>query len=338
MRLVRSLVAVLAAFTFAGGIAQAAVPRFDHVVIIMLENHSAKSIVGNPDAPKITALALAHGYASAYYGVTHPSLPNYIAITSGNNWYSNSDDPSQRFDHRNLVDQLEGHHISWKAYLQSMPAVGFMGEFYPRDEANALYVIRHNPFMLYDDIRNNPGRRTRDVPIDRLWKDLAVRSLPQFAWISPDICHDMHGMSGKACPYSNDDKLRRDADNYVAMLVTRITTSPSWTKRSVIFIMTDETDYTGDKRYGGWLNALHCCDSPLVPKGFAEYPQGGVYGGGLVPLLVISSIGKQHFVGNLSYNHYSVLRTVETAWNLGYLGMAGDSPQVRDLGAFFEGH
>lgn len=103
--------------------AVAAMPRFDHIAIIMLENHSDLSIVGNRNAPQITQLALRNGYASAFYGVTHPSLPNYVALTSGNNWYSNSDLSTHRFSNRNLIDQLEESRISWKAYMQSLPSI-----------------------------------------------------------------------------------------------------------------------------------------------------------------------------------------------------------------------
>ena len=102
----------------------ASLPKFDHVVVIMLENHSDQSVIGDPAAPTITQYAHQYAYADKFYGVTHPSLPNYLAITSGSNWYSNSDDPTQRFNHRNVVDELEAHHISWKAYMEHMPSPG----------------------------------------------------------------------------------------------------------------------------------------------------------------------------------------------------------------------
>ncbi|MFN2527328.1 MAG: alkaline phosphatase family protein [Candidatus Baltobacteraceae bacterium] len=328
---------IFVALLFLGGYAgaSAATMRFDHIAIIMLENHSDLSIVGNPNAPRITQLALSNGYAAAFYGVTHPSLPNYIALTSGNNWYSNSDLSTQRFSNRNLVDQLEGSGISWKAYMQSLPSAGYTGDFYPADEQHALYVIRHDPFMLYSDVLSSPQRRARVVPFSEFPTDARSGNLPHFIWISPDVCHDMHGMSGPPCPYSDDPQLRRTGDQFVSDAVTMLLRSPTWTGRSVIFIMLDETDYNGDKRYGGWLNARGCCDTPVVPKGFPSYPQGGAYGGGLIPFIVISGVGKKHFVSNIAYNHYSVLRTIESAWRLGFLGMAADSNNVRSLDEFF---
>jgi len=326
---------VVAAVALTVAPAGAAVPAFDHIAIIMLENHSDLSIVGNPNAPLITRLALDNGYASAYYGVTHPSLPNYIALTSGNNWYSNSDSQTQRFTNRNLVDQLEEAGVSWTAYMQGLPSVGYAGDFYPNNEERALYVIRHDPFMLYTDVASNPRRRAHIVPYSRFASDTRTGHLAKFIWISPDVCHDMHGTSGPPCPYSGDPLLRRTGDRFVADAVRSLLRSPGWTARSAIFIMLDETDYTGNKRYGGWLNARGCCDTPIVQKGFDSYPQGGAYGGGLIPFIVISGIGKKHFVSNVAYNHYSVLRTIESSWHLGYLGMAADSNNVHSLGEFF---
>jgi len=129
--------------------------------------------------------------------------------------------------------------------------------------------------------------------------------------------------------------LRRAGDEFVGRWVARIVSSRAWTKKSVIFITTDETTYNGNKMTGGWLDANACCDAPVVPKGFKDFPQGGQYGGGLVPMIVISGIGKKRFVSNVVHNHYSVLRTIEESWGLGYLGMAADANQVRSMWEFF---
>ena len=335
-RLVGTVFGVVAAFALAIAPAYAKVPKFDHVVILMLENHSAESVIGNAAAPQLSRLAREYAYAARYYGVTHPSLPNYIAMTSGNTWYSNSDDPMQRFDHVNIVDQLEAAHISWTAYMESMPYAGYMGAFYPADQKTALYVARHNPFLLYSDVRTDLVRLKHDVPLTRLDADLADGKLAKFVWISPNVCRDMHGMSGPDCPYSNDRKLRMDGDAFVGRWVGKILSSRAWTKNSVIFVMTDETDYDGgNAATGGWLNADACCDSPEVVKGAPFFPQGGPYGGGQSPFVAIGDPVKRGYVAPAPYNHYAVLRTIEEAWDLPYLGMASDTINVKDLGDFF---
>ncbi len=325
----------LACLLVAPATARAGVPRFDHIVVIMLENHSEPSVIDNAATPKITALAHRYGYADNYYGVTHPSLPNYIAMTSGNNWYSNSDDPSQRFDHINIVDQLEAAHISWTAYMESMPSVGFLGAFYPADENKALYLARHNPFLLYDDVRNDSARRAHDVPLGQLDTDLQSGKLAQFVWISPNACRDMHG-SPDECPYSEDAKLRSSGDDFVGEWVGKIMASPAWTKNSIILVMTDETDYTGDNpATGGWLNAGACCNSPIVVKGAPFFPAGGQYGGGLSPFVAIGDPVVPGYVSHTPLNHYAVLRTIEESFGLPLLGMASDTINVHDLGEFF---
>jgi len=95
--------------------------RLDRVFIIVLENHSENAVIGDPNAPFITSLAQKYGEATNYFGVTHPSEPNYIAMTSGSNWSINNDNPANRFDHTNIVDQLQAAHISWGAYMEALP-------------------------------------------------------------------------------------------------------------------------------------------------------------------------------------------------------------------------
>lgn len=313
----------------------ASLPKFDHVVVIMLENHSDASILGDPAAPTITKYAKQYAYAANFYGVTHPSLPNYIAITSGSNWYSNSDDPTQRFNHWNVVDELEAHHISWKAYMQGLPSAGFADNFYPLNENTALYVIRHDPFMLYDDVRNNPKRRAKVVPLDGLTNDAKRGTLAQFIWISPDICKDMHGTPEEPCPYAKDADLRRSGDDFVKQWVPVLLHAKGWTKRSVIFILTDETTYNGDKATGGWLNADGCCDSPMLPPGTTLLPKGGLYGGGKIPFIAIGGGVKRGYTSQVVYNHYSVLRTIEDSWGLTRLGLTSDVENVRTLADLF---
>ena len=122
----------------------------------MLENHSQQSVIGDPNAPYITSLAQQYGQATNYYGVTHPSEPNYVAMISGSNWWTNNDNPANRFDHTNLVDELDAAHIPWGAYMEAMPAGDQLTDFWP-SSGNPLYASKHNPFVLFSDIRSNPA-------------------------------------------------------------------------------------------------------------------------------------------------------------------------------------
>lgn len=333
--------------------------HLDHVFVIMLENHSQRSVIGDPNAPYITNLAHKFGVADNYFGVTHPSLPNYVAAISGSNWFVNNDNPDNRFDHTNLVDQLETAGHSWAAYMESMPSAGYLGDFYP-DSAHPLYVSKHDPFVLFNDIRSNPARLARVKPYSDLAKDLGSGHVADFVWISPNQCHDMHGgvgqvatdgSDGTPCPYSDDAGLKQKANAFVASAVGMITHSRAWTGNSVVFIVADETDFAAaNTGIDQWASADGCCDSPILPNGYAflnshgtpdgntlACPAGATscpYGGGLVPAIFIARLGVRNYVSHTPYNHYSFLRTIEENWHLGYLGNASDDAQVKSMNEF----
>ena len=327
-------------------------PDVKHIFVIMLENHSKSSVLGDPNAPYINQLAQTGAVAENYYGVTHPSEPNYVAAISGSNWWVNDDNPANRFDHTNLVDQLEAKKLTWGAYMESMPSAGYTGDYYP-SQTDPLYASKHNPFVLFTDIRNSPARLAKVKPYSALATDLRSQSTtPNVVWISPNQCHDMHGGvyhdvgGGSPCPYgsakddANDAVLKQQADAFVRGAVTLIRSSAAWKGGSAaIFIVTDENDYTGSAATGGWESADGCCDSPVLPAGFTFGPGkvwgGGTYGGGLVPAVIVTNKGKSGgYTSAVPYNHYSLLATIEEAFGLGYLGYAADRAQVKTMSEF----
>jgi len=324
-----------------------------HVFVIMLENHSQQGVIGDPNAPHITSLAEQYASAADYFGVTHPSEPNYLAAISGSNWWVNKDDVNTRLDHVNLVDELEAAHKSWGAYMEAMPADDKLVSQWPSN--TALYAIKHNPFVLFNDIRNDPARMANVKPYDALAADLAHASTtPNFAFIVPDQCHDMHGgvtaVPGHPetpCPFgstnddANDASLKQKADAFVQSTVQMIMGSPSWRQgQDAIFIVSDEGDFTGNSVTGGWDSPAGCCDSPVLPAGdpdiSAAWP-GGVYGGGLVPAVVIVNRGGKTggYVSDTPYNHYSLLATIEDLWKLPKLAYTADTAQVTPMNEFF---
>ncbi|HEX2320152.1 MAG TPA: alkaline phosphatase family protein [Streptosporangiaceae bacterium] len=323
--------------------------RLDRVFIIVLENHSENAVIGDPNAPFITSLAHKYGEAANYFGVTHPSEPNYIAMTSGSNWFINNDNPANRFDHTNIVDQLEAAHIPWGAYMEALPP-NPLDDFWPSSAA-PLYASKHNPFALYTDVRDDPARVAHIKPYTDLAGDLNSNHAPRFVYIVPDQCNDMHGGVFTAvdghpetpCPFGsanddpNDASLKQKADAFVKGAVGTIMSSRAWTPHSAIFIVADEGDFTGNPVNGGWDSPAGCCDSPVLPAGdpeiSAQWP-GGVFGGGLVPAVVVDPSGPRHFVDTTNFNHYSLLRTIEDAWHLPELVFASDHAQVPAMDAF----
>ncbi|MGN6246386.1 MAG: alkaline phosphatase family protein [Motilibacteraceae bacterium] len=321
-------------------------PAYQHMFVIMLENHSKSSVIGDANAPYINSLADHYGLAANYYGVTHPSMPNYVASIGGDN-FGIQDDNDQNvvnLDRTNLVDQLEGAHRSWAAYMEALPA-DKTARFGPTVDGKdiALYAKKHNPFVLFDDIKNNPKRMAKVKDYDASFAaDLAKGDVPNFVWISPDQCNDMHGgvyatIDGRPetpCPYSDakndaaDQQLKKQADAFVQRTVSTIMHSPAWRQGSAIFIVTDENDYTGNKETGGWETADGLPSSPYVQAGDARVSAawpGGTYGGGLIPAVVVTSNGAHHTVSTKPYNHYSMLASIEQNFGLPLLRHAGDT-------------
>ena len=314
----------------------------DHVFVIMMENTQYGALLSpkNPNTKFIQQLAANNGLATKYFGVTHVSQPNYIAATSGSTWGSNSDDAAQAplFDHQNIVDQFDAAHVSWKAYMQSLPFPGDTVDETP----DGLYVRKHDPFLLYPDIYNNPSRADNVVPLAQLSTDLSAGQVPQFVWISPNICDDMHG-GASACPFPSSPKspaqalLFKDGNNFLRKWVGLITQSSAWTSHSAIFITWDEGGFEDSSPFAP-QDDRGGPDSPILPATPADPSTGGggdlaggtVYGGGHVPMIVVAN-GVGHRVDAVRADHYSLLRTIEENFGLPLLGNAGDIVQVGSL-------
>jgi hypothetical protein len=322
-------------------------PHLDHIFVIMMENSAYSQLMspGNSRTGYIRQLAQTYGLATDYYGVTHTSLPNYIAATSGSNWGSNTDDDSQApyFNHENLVDELEAAHVSWKGYMQSLPYAGDTVNV----SADGLYVRKHDPFLLYPDVYGNPDRARNVVPLSQLQADLSTGQVPQFSWISPNVCDDMHG-GAAACPYASSPTspaqatLYADGNAFIKKWVGLITRSRAWTGHSAIFITWDEGAYNDSAPYQP-LDLAGGPDSPILPAkpvnpatgSGGDLAGGTTYGGGHVPMIVIAR-GVGHAVDATPADHYSLLRTIEENWGLPLLGHAGDGVQVHSLAALLQ--
>jgi phosphatidylinositol-3-phosphatase len=161
-------------------------PTSSHLVEIVMENAEFGEVIHNSAAPYINGLARRYGLATAGYAITHPSLPNYIALTSGTTGGIESDCTSCTVGASNIVDQLEAAGISWRAYFEDMPSPCFTGA------TSAGYAKKHNPFAYYPDVAGNPARCAHLVGFAALARNLRNGRLPTYAWISPNLCDDGH--------------------------------------------------------------------------------------------------------------------------------------------------
>jgi hypothetical protein len=231
------------------------------------------------------------------------------------------------FSGQNLVDQLETAHLTWKAYMQGIPSAGSTDEYAPVDMVDGgavprkLYAQKHNPMMYFSDIRNSPARLNLIVPFTSFATDIAGSTVPNFVWISPDQCHDMHGVSSAnaaalgipecAYPASGlDHSVIKLGDDFLKDTVGKIQASPAWNEGSAIVIVWDEDDYAG---YSG------CCGSPTGVD-------GGVLGGANAPAIVVVSKNPKQITVTDNYNHYTLLAPIEKLWNLPCLANACSIP------------
>ncbi|HEV2339700.1 MAG TPA: alkaline phosphatase family protein [Patescibacteria group bacterium] len=201
------------------------------VVVIMMENKSYSDIVGSPNAPYINSLIHTYSFADNYFAVTHPSLPNYIALLGGNTFGITSDCTDCHVNAANFIDQLEQVNKTWEAYMESIPFPCFAG-------SSGKYAQKHDPFLYFDDIRNNAKRCHHIVPYSFLSSDFrSLNSTPHFAWITPDLCDDMHDCSVQT------------GDRWLASNVSYILASPAFTKhKSMLAITWDEGEGSGSNR------------------------------------------------------------------------------------------
>ena len=301
----------------ASSVNRAGLKNFQHVFVIMMENTGYDSLIGNPNAPWINNAATTYGLATNYFGVTHPSQPNYIGATSGST-NGVSDDNDTTINVPNIVDQLEANGKSWRAYMQSLSLCATK-----LDHAcgNQLYERKHDPFVSYLDVQSNPARMANILDLSQFSSDLASKNVPDYVWISPDQCNDMHGRAGPPsdpCRFANVQGLIATGDAFLSSTVSAIMNSQAWTGNSVIFITWDESDFTGSGPFG-FGDTSGCCDSPAGD------------GGGHVVTLTISHSDHSARTSSVAYNHYSMLATIEGGWNLGCLAFTCDTQNVQPM-------
>ena len=261
---------------------------YRHVVWVWMENHSYGTIIRSRQAPYINKLAARCGLATNYHNISHPSLPNYIAATSGLSYAGIAKFtpdcnpiPGCTTSARSIFSQGE----TWKAYEQSMPsncATADSGE----------YAVRHNPPPYYTRLTRCSSL---DVPYSQLATDLSRGKLPAFSFVTPNLINDMH------------DGTIADGDKWLAANLPKIFNSPEYRNGStVVFVTWDEGE-------GGTSQK---CDTNTRDVGCH------------VATIVISPSTIPGTRSARLFNHYSLLGTAEQLLHLPRLGRAASFPTM----------
>jgi len=329
--------------------------KVGHVFIIVLENKDyAKSFAADSLAPYLAKTLPAQGaLLENYYGTGHVSLDNYIAMISGQgpNITTQSDcivyadfvgtPPVAALDGQavgqgcvypasvpNLPDQFRAAGIRWKGYMEDMgkdparepatcahPAIGTVDGTQVASAEDA-YATRHNPFMYFHSIIDDPAYcDAHVVNLDLLVADLAsVATTPNYVFITPDLCSDGHD-----APCADGEPGGLESINaFLLAWVPKILASPAYQQDGLLIITFDESD-------GPQSDASGCCGAGPTPN----TPLPGItgLGGGRVGAVLLSPFIKPGTVSTTPYNHYSMLRSVQDLFGLPYLGYAGAASQ-----------
>jgi hypothetical protein len=226
----------------------APMPRLQHVFLFVLESQNPQGVIGNTNMPQFNALATTYARATNYTAITHPALPNFTAMITGNDHDLPSNAPGKPFTGDNLALQLEQAGLSWHAYQQGLPAAGA-----PSSRVGS--GKKQSPFMLNTDIMNSAARRMNVVPFEQLQTDLRAGSVPNFSYLALDPCGVTPAVS---CLRDGD----RTEDVLIGNLTAQILGSPVW-KEGTAIIITFAEGNRGDTAGGGG----HVATLVLTPNG-----------------------------------------------------------------------
>jgi hypothetical protein len=275
------------------------IPQFAHVFIVLEENHSYSDVIGSSSMPYLNGLASANGLATQYYADAHPSLPNYFMLTVGAGTSitgTEGDAYAGLVSQGNVVRALTAAGKTWKSYAESLPSVGYLG-----GDAGA-YLRHHVPFTYFSDVQSSLTQASNIVPFTQLATDIANNSLPDYAFIVPNVNDDAHN-----CPVSlstcTSDQMLAAADQWLSANISPLLSSSAF-QNSLLIIVFDEAEDTDTE-----------------------------HGGGHVPAVIVSPLAKPGHQSTTLYQHESTLRLMMEG--LGVTDLPGAAATAPDMTEFF---
>jgi phosphatidylinositol-3-phosphatase len=248
-------------------------PTFSHVVVVVEENHSYSDVIGSSAMPYLNSLASQYGLATQYFANGHPSMPNYLMLTTGQ-METFDDNFSGTISDDNVVRELVQAGKSWKAYEESIPSPGYLGGDV------APYVRRHNPFSYLSDVQNDPSQAANIVPFSQFPIDLSSNTLPQFSFVSPDVNDDAHNGTLAA------------ADSWLQSNLAPLLASSTFQNSGLLIITFDESEVT-DLDHGGG----HVATVVISSKSKMKYQSQTEYQHQSTLRLVLAASGVDKFPG-----------------------------------------
>lgn len=253
--------------------------KFERVLIIVLENKDYDSVLKHPG---IAELASKGFVFPNFNGSFHPSYPNYLAMVGGRYFGTLKDEqkeiPEEHKTIADLIEQKDG--LTWKQYAEGYPGKGthcFLGS----SAAKGRYQRKHVPFLSFSSVTKNPQRCSNIVS----GTAFNPKDLPTYAFYTPDMCHDGHGLK-KECDFT-DEKMLDVSVAWLVKFLTPILSNPLMMKGTLIIVTFDESRSQKDNR---------------------------------IFTLFLGPMVNSKATATDCFDHYNVLRTIEDNFNLGTLG------------------
>lgn len=275
-----------------------AVPAIGHVALVVFENQKRDQIFGNLHMPYLTSLAQQNGYAANYFANVHPSLGNYFFLTTGQ-VVSNDLNFDGTVDVDNLIRQIVKAGKTWKAYEESIPSTGYLGD------GPLPYVKTHNPAAYLSDVRNDATQAANMVSLDQLQTDMAAGNLPNFMFIEPNQVNTMHDCPDTEPNCSNDRKLEV-GDAWAKTYLAPLLNNPAFQQDGLLIITWDESWDTDSQN-----------------------------GGGQVMTILVGSKVKAQYTSNTFFQHEATLRLMCDTLRIPCMGAATTAPSMAE---FFVGN
>jgi acid phosphatase len=222
-------------------------PTFKHVFIVLEENHSYSSVIGKSTVPYLNSLADTYGVATQYYANTHPSNGNYFMLTAGEISPAMNGDGTITVD--NVVRHLLAAGKTWMAYEENLPYAGYV------KPDVGLYTRIHCPLAYLSDVIDSKSQILNLVPFTQFATDLANGNLPEYSFITPNLCNDAHDCSIAT------------ADAWLQQNIAPLIQSSTFQDGGLLIITFDES-FDSDKTHGGGHIATVVVSPQFSKKGY----------------------------------------------------------------------
>ena len=317
--------------------------KIKHVFIVMLENESySTTFASTPPAPYLAQTLPAQGaLLEDYYGVGHASLDNYIALISGQapSYFTQTDcqdylnfiETTTIIDGQaqgagcvfpttvpNITDNLDTKGVTWRSYDEDMGndptrESATCGHPTLNDQdmtqdatASDQYATRHNPFMYFHSIIDNPICNTNVLNFHHVAPDLSsTATTANYSFFTPNLCDDGHD---SPCATGQAGGLPQ-INTFLLSFIPQILASPAYKQDGLLIITFDEAAESDGSSCCGELPGPNSANPGLVGLG-----------GGVIGAVLLSRYIKPGTVSMLPYNHYATLRTIEDIFGVPYLG------------------